>query len=121
MSKHILLPVVFGTVSNKLDKSASFRISTQELSPEQLAVLFSFTNSVGFIYFSESPISQADRDMIDGADVDFEDVGKSPSKRLRSVLWVLFGKKSENFTEFRDYYRAKMEKLINHFKDKIED
>ena len=41
---------------------------------------------------------------------------ESPSKRLKSVFYLLWEKNSEGFKEFEDYYESKMEKIVNFYK-----
>ena len=45
---------------------------------------------------------------------------KTPSQRLRAVLFRLWEQDDEKFKEFDGYYRFKMEKIIDHLKQKLE-
>jgi hypothetical protein len=44
---------------------------------------------------------------------------KTPSSRLRDVFFVLWEQDAEGHPWFEEYYAAKMEKLINHYKKLI--
>ena len=46
---------------------------------------------------------------------------KSPSQRLRGVLYNLFEQDDKGFDTFDHYYEDKMEKIINHYKKFIKD
>lgn len=59
--------------------------------------------------------------MIEGLEADYEDTGKSPSQRLRSVFFVLWKTKTDGYSTFDDYYRHMMEMVIEHFKKKIDE
>lgn len=93
-------------VSTQADRSVKIVLETQELSPEAMAALFS---SYG--------------EEMESVEVDIipEDGGRSPSTRLRSVLYVIWehkGKKAH--PEFETFYRSKMNAIIEQLKEKIE-
>ncbi len=46
-------------------------------------------------------------------------VGKTPSQRLRNVLYVLWEQSTQE-KEFKEFYKDKLEEIINHFKSKLE-
>lgn len=45
---------------------------------------------------------------------------KKPSQRLRAVFYRLWEQNSEGFKTADEHYKAKMEGLINYYKDKLE-
>jgi hypothetical protein len=47
------------------------------------------------------------------------DAKKTPSQRLRNVLYRNWEKDNGGHEDFESYYLAMMEKLINHYKDKL--
>lgn len=92
---------------------------TQEIpDTDEIAKLLSMgKGKVGWLLFKESEIEKVD---IPEYNPNVNDEEKSPSERLRAVMYVYFiqkGGKQENFTE---YYRKAMEKRIQEFKDKLE-
>jgi len=52
---------------------------------------------------------------------DFELEKKSNGQRLRNVLYKLYEQDKEGFLTFTKYYDHQMERLINHFKNKLND
>jgi hypothetical protein len=52
--------------------------------------------------------------------VEFDDTGKPLSQRLRAVLYRCWEQKPEGYKIFNDFYIAQMEKLITHYKNKLE-
>jgi len=46
--------------------------------------------------------------------------GKTPSQRLRSMLYVLYTKDAQGYTDFTTFYTAKMERICNQVKRMIE-
>lgn len=88
----------FTGFSSKADGSAGLRFSTQELSADQFAELKRELNNYGHILFKGNEI-----DLSDIPKEDAEDKEKTPSKRLREA-----------------FYRAQMEKIIEHIKTKLD-
>ena len=75
-------------------------------------------NELGFTEADMEKFESTQFDEFDGRQA------KSPSKRLRNVLWVLFkqsGGDTESGQAFKTFYEKKLEEIIIHFKDKIED
>ena len=122
----ILRIVTIDGATPRKDKSISLRMSTLEQTPTQAAELFSLMGKMAVVAIKEDAesFSSDEMDSLDSIDVDLYDKGKSPSKRLRNTLHVLYqqelGRKPTD-EEFKEYYRVKMEQLITHFKDKLED
>jgi len=93
------------SVSTKKDGSVKIVLETRELTPIQMAELFLNVNK---------EVMQ-----IEVPDDSYE--GKSKSTRLRNVLyrfWEQHGK--EKFESAELHYAHHMEKLIDHFKDKLD-
>lgn len=44
---------------------------------------------------------------------------ESPSKKLRSVFYILWEQDNEGLKDFELYYESKLNKLINHYKKLI--
>lgn len=60
----------------------------------------------------------AKKQWITDMDVDAKEEGKTPSERLRNVIYAVF--KDRNVAElFDDYYRREMEDIINVYKRKL--
>lgn len=96
-------------------------VDTQELSQESVGVLFGMRNKFGQFVFAE-----AEKDInVDEIEIPkyakIEKKDKTPSERLHAVLFV-YWKNHENlqkkYQDFNDFYRYKMNEIINHFKPK---
>lgn len=98
------------------DGGASLGFSTQELQPDEFLKIQSYHKTYGWILFKPNQFVEADLPKENA-----EDDGKSPSKRLRSVLFILWRKKRGNKVDFESYYRQKMEIIISQIKEKLED
>lgn len=101
------------------DRTLKLTFETGEMSPEQMANIHYSLNKVGYLAFSPDPFATHELEEIDKLKVEFDDTGKPPSQRLRAVLYRLFEQSPEGYGTFNDFYNARMEKLINHFKDKL--
>lgn len=110
----IKLPAYIVGYNRKADRSCSIRLETQELTGEQLLELDKHYQAFGWFLFDENNIS-----LKDIPEEEAEDKDKSPSKRLKAVIFILW-KQSGSEGDFNAYYREKMEKLINFIKEKLD-
>lgn len=97
----------------------SWRIAfdTMENIPaERIAYFMERVNKLGWLTFSVHQIEA--QDLVDLPEIK-TDSRKTPSQRLRAVLFRNWEQNNEGMDTFETYYSAKMEKLINHFKEKL--
>lgn len=99
--------------SSRADQSLSFRGVTPELSTEEKVAMMSLQNVL-----CEVLMFPKDEKDVDVLRVEKEVVHRSPSQRLRSVIFLLW-KQAKEELPFEVYYSAAMEKIINHFKSKL--
>lgn len=110
----IILPAYLNGFSSKTDGSASLRFSTQEIPPEVFAELSKNLNNFGHLLFKENEI-----DLNDVPKEDIDDKDKTPSKRLRNTLFVLWKQKGSK-GDFEVYYREMVEKYITRIKAELD-
>lgn len=109
----IRLPAYLSGFSSKNDGSASIRFNSQELTAQDFSLLKEHLNGFGWMLFSENSTEEIpDEEPL-------EDDQKSPSKRLKSVLFLIWKKNGEK-DDFNDYYKKQMEKFINVCKEKLD-
>lgn len=110
--KAIKVNLQINRVTMRKDDSVSFSATTPELSDIELGA-FRQLQKVEVVALLEA---------IDGSTEVMEvkaDLGdKTPAQRLRGVLYRLWEAKPEGM-EFEVYYRVKMEKLIDAYKEKL--
>lgn len=91
---------------------------TKELNADEKAKIMDFHNKNGWLLFSPNKLKDED---IPKADAEYET--KTPSQRLRAVLYILWqqndGRIDDDRIDFEQFYRDRMEKLINQVKDKL--
>ncbi len=103
------------SINAKKDRSVGLRLNTPELSSKEKAELMDL-QGINIDVFLK-PFDTVPDDIVT---VDTDLNAKSSSQRLRAVLFVLW-KQLGGTEDFNEYYKMVMEKLINHFKGKLED
>lgn len=116
----IILPAQLESYRSLKDKTLKVVFDCNELTPEQTMGVASCLQQFGYLAFKNEPFKSAEKEAIENLKSDFEDTGKTPAQRLRGVLYVNWEHKKEGYDTFSDYYNAKMEKMINHYKEKID-
>ncbi len=90
------------------------------MTSDQVVAMNKLKNKYGFLMFKDSEIEKADTEIMDSLDADLSDPSKTPSKRLRSVLYLNHQQDNKGYAEFKDYYKFEMERLIDHYKKKLD-
>lgn len=112
----LIFPALLESYRSLKDKTLKVTFETQEPTPEQLTGIALNIQKFGYLAFKEEPFKQKEKDVLESLKADYEDTGKTPSQRLRGVLYRLWEKNSEDFKNPVDHYNSKMETLIQHFK-----
>lgn len=100
------------------DKTIRVQIDLQELDASRLSNLFSFIDAFSKIYISNENITQDEADIIDAEVLDNE--SKSPSQRLRNVLYRYWEQDHKGYEDFNLYYRFMMSQITEAYKQKLE-
>lgn len=115
----LLLAVVLENYRPRKDGSVSLSFSTQELTTEKVMQVHQCLNSFGALHFKAGEkMNEEDLKLIDSLDLDLNN-GKSQSQRLRGVLYRLW-EQSGSVGEFKEFYRVHTEKIIEHYKLKLQ-
>ena len=117
-------------VSTLADGSLRVYLGTPELSNETMVNLFSLIKKPGYVLISTNAISQDQIDAVEKATSNAEFSEKTPSQRMRGVMYKLWEKtqpKTLNgdtgemeYVEFDLFYKRQMNKIIDHFKTKLD-
>jgi hypothetical protein len=106
---------IFTGFSSKVDGSLSFRGTTPELStPEKIAVM----NLQGLL--CEMLVFPRDEKDAEIVEVRQEMMHKSPSQRMRAVMFLLW-KEANSDAPFETFYAQRMESLIEWLKSKLKN
>lgn len=110
--KALTTDVILEGCSTRADGSLSIRFSTPELSPDEKTVFFEL-QKCELKMLLQPKGNEAPEEL---KEVKGEFDNKTCSQRLRAVLFVEWKQQNEP-GEFEDYYRRKMNKLIDDVKD----
>ena len=116
----IIIPAILESYRSLKDRSVKVVFETSELSPSQVGDIQGNTLKAGFLAFKADPFKEKEKELIDSLEAEYTDTSKTPSQRLRGVLWHCFNKDPEGYKTFPSYYENKLEALINHFKSKLD-
>jgi hypothetical protein len=96
------------------------QIDTQEnVSSEAAGRVFGWLDQLGHFLFAIRQLQPQDLLDLPISEPEFKEE-KSPSKRMKAVLYRLWEQKKEGYEDFELFYRFKMEKLIEVLKNKLE-
>ena len=107
------------SISTRKDRKLKIAIGTQELNPNESTDVFLLNQSMCYIGLKPEPFTSNESNIIDSLKSDYDNI-KSPSQRLRAILYRNYEKDSEGFKDFNIYYSHKIEKLCEHFKSKLD-
>ena len=110
MSERIQVPAIFTGFSSRADGGARLSFATQELSESDFGILKRLHQSFGYVLFAPNEFKEEEVPAQDASDET-----KSPSQRLRAVLFILW-KQRGGKGEFESYYRVMMDQFINDVK-----
>lgn len=117
----LLIPAILDGYNPKKDKSVTIRFNTQEQTPEAIMKIHALLETFGYLYFKpEDNLTATELKELDSMDTDLTDGNKTQSKRIKNVLYVNWQQVPEGYADFKDYYKAKTEHIIQHFKDKLD-
>ena len=106
-------------IETRADRTVKVILGTRELTPSEMAELFAYSNNEVKAYLSDKGVSEEIIDEIDSVELDIAPTVKSPSQRLRGVLYRLWEQDNEGYNDFNLYYLNKMEKFIEWIKNKL--
>ena len=95
------------------------RLQTQELTKEEKDMFTDFAGKLGVFIFSETDVKVEDLKDIPELKGEFKS-DKSPSQRLRNVLYVFYQQTHKDTDNFDEFYKRQMEKFIQVVKDKLD-
>jgi len=119
---NLLRQVTLDRASRKKDKSVTLTfITSLEQSSEEFLEVDKLLDTTGLLYFkSQGNLTTSELDELDAIDLEIE--GKTKSQRLRNTLYVMWEQKFKQYSvpTFKDFYATEMEKIIEHYKGKLE-
>lgn len=114
----IKLVGIIESLTTRKDKTIKISFGSQELTPIEFADLFSLNQQFCYLAIKPEPFVASEEDIIDNLKVDYENL-KTPSQRLRAILYVNFNQNNEGYKDFNSYYIAKIDQICEHYKSKL--
>jgi hypothetical protein len=111
------VPSLIAKVETMQDGGLKLIVHTQELESPDEAEVMKLRNKIGWFVYSVTEITESD---IPDEPIEFEGQ-KTLSERLRNVLFRLHEKQGGKPEDFESYRQKVMEKLINHYKQKLDE
>lgn len=115
----IVINAILESFRSLKDKTIKISFETQEPTAEQMQEIAMNNQKYGYLVFSGNQLSDEQLLEIEKSKNDLYDSSKTPSKRLRNVLYIWWQKDNKGYKEFNDYYLYQMERIINNVKDKL--
>lgn len=116
----IILPAQIESIATRKDGTIRVAFGTNEVMPSVAGDLFSMNNKFCYIALKYEAFRDEEKKAIESLEANNDDGFKSPSQRLRGVLYRLFESKPDGFKTFALFYDSKMEQIINHYKNQID-
>lgn len=114
--KHIQMQMLVTGLQSKVDGSIKMTLETREIPAETAVELFSLRNKEAWVFMAADKMSQV---MVPAEKPDSLVAGKTSAQRLRAVMYVLWQQQGKQ-GDFEDFYRQKMERLIEQYKELLE-
>ena len=115
----ILLPAQVESITTRKDKTIKITIGTQELGPADAAKMFYLNQQFCYMALKPEPFTKDESDLIGSLKSDL-DSAKTPSQRLRAVLFRNYEQDNKGYSDFNTYYIGEMERICEHYKNKLD-
>src|SRR6478736_4956744 len=112
----IIIPSILESYRSLKDKTLKINFETNELNSQELLGIVENLGSYGYLAFKKEPFNEKERQQIESIETNLEDSVKTPSQRLRAVLYRNYERDAQGFKSFATYYEHNMEVILNHFK-----
>lgn len=114
MNTGFTIEAIMTRASSMVDGGLSLGFHTKELSAQEKVEVMKFHNQGGHLLFNADEIASS------SIPAQPSSMGlKTPSQRLRAVLYILFTQKKTD-ENFEDFYKEKMEVLIDAVKKQLD-
>jgi hypothetical protein len=116
--KTFQIPATLEGIAALKDGGMSVRFHTQEVNADEKVLLMQYFQKFGWLLFSEQ---EQNEDTLILEDIRKDVGGKTPSQRLRSVLYILYQQSGRLDLTFEQFYVDKMNQMIEQLKGKLAD
>lgn len=114
----ILLSAIIENIATRADGTVKVVLGCQEMSATRAGELMTLNRKLAAVYLSpKETVSQKEIDQVEAVDPVMP--AKTPSQRMRNVLFVLWQQSPEGFKDFDSFYKYKMEGYIDAIKENL--
>lgn len=110
--------VIVDGVTRKKDGTLSLKLGTNEMDSIDTAKIFDFGGKMIWCALAELPFQEGDVNIPDVVPEFRKD--KTPSERLRGVIYRFWEQNKKGEEEWELYYKKIMERMIEYYKDKLQ-
>lgn len=114
-----IVPAIIEGITTRKDKTVRLSIGTQELNPAQAAEVFGMNQQYCYLAVKKEPFTKNEEETINALQTDLDTL-KTPSQRLRGILYRNWEQDGQGYADFATYYQAQMDKICAHFKSKLD-
>lgn len=100
-----------GTITTT-KKEVKVVFHSQELPPAKAGALHQLSSQLVYIGIKMEPFSSEEKEVLDSLNTPIER-NETPSQKLRKKLYGLWKLDNEGFSEFNDFYNARMDKFLS--------
>lgn len=115
--KIVTLPATIESIATRVDNTIKLVVSTQELPPDEAAMMFELKGKLGYMLFSENHIEE--QDIPEEVAPEFK-TDKTPSQRLRATLYIWWQQNTAMTVPFNQFYNDRIEAEINKIKGQLQ-
>jgi len=119
MLNFLIIDAQLEKIGTLKDGTISVNFHTQELTPEDFGQLFSMRSKLVYLAIKPELFNDKEKSIIGELEAEISDIGKTPSQRLRSVLYLNWKQNNEGFKDSNLHYLHYIEKIIEHYKNKL--
>lgn len=108
-------------LNTRVDNTWVIKFCTQELDGSNVSLLSDLKKGGGYckVLISNTNITSVEEELVDKTSIPAVKKNKTPSQRLRAVLYRNF-EQSGLEIEFEQYYNAELERIIEHYRAKLQ-
>lgn len=117
-NKIVQFSSIIDGVQKKKDGTLSIKLGSQELSPQDTALIFDLGNKQIWTALAETELTKEDIIIPDEV-IEFKN-DKSSSQRLRNIIFVYWKEKTAQTKTFDEFYKGYINKIIENIKDKLD-
>jgi hypothetical protein len=120
-----MLPAILSSYRPRADGSWSITLSTNILRADEKVVIDGMHQQLCCVLLKDSEVLNDELEAFDSVEMDLIDAKITPSQRFRNILYRLWEQteklkgEEESKSEFKEFYKVKMEQLCEHFKGKL--